>query len=58
MEINCHKSRLAVLGSEAIRVLEAMRIEGMPMEVHDPLFEVAINAAGLENSNKKEQTRA
>ena len=57
MEINYHKSRLAVLGNEAIRVLEAMRIEGMPMEVHDPLFEVAINAAGLENSNKKEQKK-
>ena len=37
-EINFHSTRLAVLGREAMKVLETLRNEGMPMEVHDPLF--------------------
>ena len=51
MEINYHYSRLAVLGNEGLLVLEVMRREGMPMEVHDPLFEVAVTAACLENKS-------
>ena len=54
-EISYHNSRLVVLGNEAIKVLEIMRKEGMPMEVHDPLFEVAITAAGVKNKNTIKQ---
>ena len=54
MEINYHYSRLAVLGNEGLKVLEVMRREGMPMDVHDPLFEVAVRAAGLENKSVKD----
>ena len=54
MEINYHKSRLVVQGNEAIQVLEVMRSVGMPLAVHDPLFEVAINAAGLEAGKDQE----
>ena len=44
-----------MLGNEAIQVLEVMRSEGMPMAVHDPLFEVVINVAGLEVKAVKDQ---
>ena len=47
-EINYNSARLVMLGNEAFKVLEEMRKEGMPQEVHDPLFEVAMRAAGHE----------
>ena len=53
-EISFHNARLVVLGQEAFRVLEDMRKKGMPKEVHDPLFDVATKAAGLEVDKDRE----
>ena len=53
-EISFHNARLVVLGQEAFRVLEDMRKKGMPNEVHDPLFDVATKAAGLEVDKDRE----
>ena len=55
MEIGYHNTRLAELSNEAFKVLEMMRKEGMPQEVHDPLFEIAVKAAGLEKTDGKDQ---
>ena len=45
-----------MLGNEAFKVLEDMRKEDMPHNVHDPLFEVAMKAAGLETKVKKHRS--
>ena len=58
MEINYHNSRLEVLGGEALQVLEMMRSQGMPMEVHDPLFQIAVRASGLEVEKSQNQNKA
>ena len=55
MEISFHNTRLSELGVDALKVLEMMRNEGMPMEVHDPLFNIAVKAAGLEGEKLKDQ---
>ena len=47
-EINFHNIRLAVLGVEAKKVLDVMKLEGMASEVLEPLYEEARKAAGLE----------
>ena len=54
MEIKYHNSRLAVLGGKALKVLEDMRNEGMPMQVLDPLITVAKKAAGIDEEKLKE----
>ena len=54
MEINFHNSRLVVLGDEALKVLEVIRNEGMPMQVLDPLFSVARKAAGIDGEKPKD----
>ena len=53
-EISFHNARLVVLGQEAFRVLEDIRKKGMPREVHDPIFDVATKAAGLEVDKDRE----
>ena len=51
MEIGYHNTRLSELGNEAFKVLEMMRKEGMPQDVHDSLFEIAVKAARLETTS-------
>ena len=45
MEIGFHNDKLVVLGQEALKVLEEKKKEGMPLEVHDPLYNIALKAA-------------
>ena len=47
-EMRFHNARLVELGQEALKILEEKRKEGMPKAVHDPLFNMAIKAAGVE----------
>ena len=47
-EINFHYARLAVLGTEAKKVLDDMKSEGMPSEPVDQFYELARKAAGLD----------
>ena len=49
-----HNARLVVLGQEALKVLEEKGKEGMPEEVHDPLFKMALKAAGIDDMKDKE----
>ena len=58
MEINYHNSRLVVLRGEALKVLEMMRSQELPMEVHDPLFQIAVRASGLEGDKSQNQNKA
>ena len=50
---SCFKvfTRLTELSNQPFKVDVIMRMEGMPQEDHDPLFEIAVNAAGLENTS-------
>ena len=52
-EIMYHNSRLAVLGVEAIKVLDLMKGEGVQEEVLGPFVEVANKAAEAETTTKK-----
>ena len=53
-EMSFHNARLVELGQEALIVLEQKRKEGMPEAVHDPLFNMALKAAGIEVVKVKE----
>lgn len=53
-EIMYHNSRLAVLGVEAIKVLDLIKVEGVQEEVLEPFVEVANKAAEAETTTKKE----
>ena len=55
MEIGYHSTRLSELGNEAFKVLEMMRKVGMPQEVHDPHFEIAVKAAGLKTTSNTDK---
>ena len=46
-EISFHNERLVVLGQEGLKVLEEKKKEGMPLSVHDPLYDMALKAAGI-----------
>ena len=61
-EIRYHNSRLSVLGTEAMQVLDNMRREGMPNGILEPLVGVAKKAANIErnidvNCEKEEKRR-
>ena len=43
-----------MLGEDALKVLEDMRNEGMPIQVLDPLITVAKKAAGIDEEKLKE----
>ena len=43
-----------MLGHEALKILEEKKKEGMPESVHDPLFDMALKAAGVHVVKDKE----
>ena len=53
-EMSFHNARLVVLGHEALQILEEKKKEGMPESVHDPLFDMALKAAGVHVVKDKE----